>query len=70
MNMSFSAVALLTLALVYLSLRSPAILSVFCLVSAFFTLLLSLFLAPAWGKTLILLTGLWWSYQSTRSTLH
>ncbi|MEL6398335.1 MAG: hypothetical protein AAFO87_03285 [Cyanobacteria bacterium J06607_6] len=67
MNISFSAAALLTLALFHLSLHSPEILSVFYLVCAFFTLLLSLFLAPVWGKTLISLTGLWWSYRCCQS---
>ncbi|NER83960.1 MAG: hypothetical protein F6K42_31340 [Leptolyngbya sp. SIO1D8] len=70
MDKPFLAATTTTLILAYLSIRSQAIWSLLCLVLAFFTLLLSLALAPGWFRLLILLAGLWWSYQCPDSTLN
>lgn len=66
MNTPFVAATTITLVLAYLSIRSQAIMSVLFIVLSFFMLLLSVALAPAWLKTIVLLTGLFWSYYLCR----
>ncbi|MEO1210312.1 MAG: hypothetical protein AAFX78_12290 [Cyanobacteria bacterium J06638_20] len=61
MDTSFFAAAAITLVLMYLSPRSPAILSLLFFVLAFFMLLVSFFLAPSWIKTLVFLAGWGWA---------
>gem|GEM_PF-2067815 len=61
MDTSFLAAAVTTIALMYLSPRSHAILSLLFFILAFFMLLLTFFLAPGWIKTLVFLAGWGWA---------
>lgn len=63
MHTPFLAATTITLVLAYLSIRSQAIMALLFIVLTFFMLLLSVALAPGWLKTLVLLAGLFWSYQ-------